>query len=73
MKVLRANWPAVGPAIEELERDGKVLVSRTLGAGERSGFGTNGGGNGIAGKETEGQMKAVFLDEVGKGAEVDAG
>lgn len=43
-------------AIEELEKQGKVLVTRTEGTRER-----------------DGQMKAVFLDEVGKIEPVDQG
>lgn len=46
----------MGGAIEELEKEGKVLVTRTVGTGER-----------------EGQMKAVFLDEVGNAGKVDKG
>lgn len=46
----------MGPAIEQLEKEGKVLVTRTVGTGER-----------------EGQMKAVFLDDVGNAGKVDKG
>lgn len=75
VKTLRASWPGVNLAIEELEKQGKVLVSRTLGAGERNGFGGNGNAlTSVAAEDVkEGQMKAVFLDEVGNEGKVDVG
>lgn len=56
MKTLRENWAQVGGAVEELEKEGKVFVTRT-----------GGGGDGV------GQMKAVFLDEIGERGVVDKG
>lgn len=53
---MRESWAGVGPAIEELEKEGKVLVTRTGGAGDK-----------------EGQLKAVFLDELGHTGKVDKG
>lgn len=52
MKKLRESWAGVTAAIEELEREGRVLVTRT-GKTEQS-------------QEREGQMKMVFLDDIGK-------
>lgn len=52
MKKLRESWAGVTTAIEELEREGRVLVTRT-GKTEQS-------------QEREGQMKMVFLDDIGK-------
>ncbi|GAA5935531.1 hypothetical protein JCM1841_003706 [Sporobolomyces salmonicolor] len=49
VKPLRDQWPGTTNAIEELEREGRVLVSRTEGKGDQ-----------------KGQMKVVFLDDVGK-------
>ncbi|SCZ94435.1 BZ3500_MvSof-1268-A1-R1_Chr12-2g03897 [Microbotryum saponariae] len=37
VKNLRASWPNVVPAIEELEQEGKVYVTRTGGSAEREG------------------------------------
>lgn len=54
VKPLRESWPAVTQAIEELEREGRVLVTRTDGKGDAQG---------------KGQMKCVFLDDVGKDRE----
>ncbi|GAA6063497.1 hypothetical protein JCM10212_004456 [Sporobolomyces blumeae] len=48
VKPLRESWPGVVQAIEELEREGRVLVTRTDGKGD-----------------VKGQMKVVFLDDVG--------
>jgi transcription initiation factor TFIIE subunit beta len=56
VKTLRESWPQVGTAIDELEKEGKVFVTRTGGTGDR-----------------EGQMKAVFLDEIGNQGKVDEG
>ena len=56
VKSLRESWPQVGSAIEELEKEGKVLVTRTGGTGDK-----------------EGQLKAVFLDELGHVGKVDQG
>lgn len=56
VKTLRESWPGVVVAIEELEKEGKVLVTRTGGTGDK-----------------EGQMKAVFLDELGHTGKVDKG
>ncbi|GAA5930785.1 transcription factor TFIIE subunit TFA2 [Sporobolomyces koalae] len=50
VKPLRESWPGVTQAIEELEREGRVLVTRTDGKGEAQG---------------KGQMKCVFLDDIG--------
>lgn len=55
-KTLKESWPSAGNAIEELEKQGKVLVTRTGGSNER-----------------EGQIKAVFLDEIGLSTKVDKG
>ncbi|KAK4699148.1 transcription initiation factor TFIIE subunit beta, partial [Phenoliferia sp. Uapishka_3] len=55
IKQLRESWAGVGAAIEELEKEGKVLVTRA-------------GGDG---KEGSGVLKAVFLDEIGKTGGVD--
>lgn len=52
MKKLRESWAGVTTAIEELEREGRVLVTRT-GKTEQS-------------QEREGQMKMVFLDDIGR-------
>ncbi|GEM12533.1 transcription initiation factor TFIIE subunit beta [Rhodotorula toruloides] len=52
VKKLRESWAGVTTAIEELEREGRVLVTRT-GKTEQS-------------QEREGQMKMVFLDDIGK-------
>lgn len=37
VKALRESWPNVVPAIEELEKQGKVLVTRTGGNDEKEG------------------------------------
>ena len=37
VKVLKESWPSVGPAIEELEKEGKVLVTRTNASGDKEG------------------------------------
>lgn len=50
MKKLRESWEGVTKAIEELEREGRVLVIRTEGKGAAQG---------------EGTMKTVFLDDIG--------
>ncbi|GAA5915611.1 transcription factor TFIIE subunit TFA2 [Sporobolomyces salmoneus] len=55
IKPLRESWPGVTQAIEELEQEGRVLVTRT--------DGKSAAGNGEMGK---GQMKCVFLDDIGK-------
>jgi transcription initiation factor TFIIE subunit beta len=52
VKKLRESWAGVTTAIEELEREGRVLVTRT-GKTEQS-------------QEREGQMKMVFLDDIGR-------
>ena len=57
VKTLREAWPGVTGAIEELEKEGKVLVTRT----------------GTGGEGGQGQMKAVFLDEIGVEGRVDEG
>lgn len=57
VKTLRESWPQVGPAIEELEREGKVFVTRAGKAAERG----------------DGQMKSVFLNEIGEKCTVDKG
>ena len=44
------------PALEELERDKKIRISRTEGTGDR-----------------DGQLKTVFLDDVGDVPKVDEG
>lgn len=50
-KVLEDSWKDAKQGIEELERDGRVLVSRTT----------------VASTSTrEPQIKMVFMDEVGK-------
>ena len=59
VKGLRESWSGVNSAIEELEKNGKVLVTRTE-------------GNPLTGTG-KGQMKAVFLDEVGLVGKVDKG
>lgn len=51
VKKLRESWSGVNTAIEELEREGRILVTRT-GKTEAA--------------EKEGQMKMVFLDDVGR-------
>ncbi|BGP58004.1 hypothetical protein JCM8202_001758 [Rhodotorula sphaerocarpa] len=51
VKKLRESWAGVTAAIEELEREGRVLVTRT-------GKNPQHGG--------EGQMKMVFLDDIGR-------
>ncbi|GAA6001750.1 transcription factor TFIIE subunit TFA2 [Rhodotorula paludigena] len=51
VKKLRESWSGVNAAIEELEREGRILVTRT-GKTEAA--------------EKEGQMKMVFLDDVGR-------
>ncbi|GAA6014477.1 hypothetical protein JCM10207_001621 [Rhodosporidiobolus poonsookiae] len=51
VKRLRESWAGVTGAIEELEREGRVLVTRTEGKGAAGG---------------EGTMKMVFLDDIGK-------
>lgn len=56
VKTLRESWSGVNGAIEELEKAGKILVTRTEGT-----------------KDRDGQMKAVFLDEVGNTLSVDQG
>ena len=56
VKTLRESWPQVGPAIEELEREGKIFVTRSGKSTER-----------------EGQMKSVFLNEIGEKCTVDKG
>ncbi|GAA5861945.1 hypothetical protein JCM8547_001534 [Rhodosporidiobolus lusitaniae] len=50
VKKLRESWAGVTQAIEELEKEGRVLVTRTEGKGAAQG---------------EGTMKMVFLDDVG--------
>ncbi|GAA6036276.1 hypothetical protein JCM8097_006872 [Rhodosporidiobolus ruineniae] len=50
VKKLRESWAGVTAAIEELEREGRVLVTRTEGKGAAGG---------------EGTMKMVFLDDIG--------
>ncbi|GAA5990424.1 hypothetical protein JCM10908_007365 [Rhodotorula pacifica] len=50
VKKLRESWSGVTNAIEELEREGRVLVTRT-------GKNPQGG---------DGQMKMVFLDDIGR-------
>ncbi|GAA5878007.1 hypothetical protein JCM16303_002815 [Sporobolomyces ruberrimus] len=57
VKPLRESWPGVTQAIEELELEGRVLVTRTDGV------------RGENGNQTKGQMKCVFLDDVGKDKE----
>ena len=37
LKKLQESWPPVKGAIEELEKEGKVLVIRTGGSGDREG------------------------------------
>jgi len=37
VKVLKESWPGVGPAIEELEQEGRILVTRTGGTNDREG------------------------------------
>ncbi len=73
MKLLRESWPLVGNAVEELEREGKVMVIRT---GGRSGAG-DGRGNGVEGKDgekkEEGILKTVFFDPLGRISGVDSG
>lgn len=56
VKTLREAWPGVVGAIEELEKEGRVLVTRTGASGDK-----------------EGQIKAVFLDEIGRDEKVDDG
>jgi len=48
---LRDSWSGVTQAIEELEKEGRVLVTRTDGKGDAGG---------------KGQMKCVFLDDIGR-------
>lgn len=60
VKKLRESWAGVTNAIEELEREGRVLVTRT---GKNPHSGGGGGGGGGAG---DGQMKMVFLDDIGR-------
>ncbi|BGP19851.1 hypothetical protein JCM10213_003160 [Rhodosporidiobolus nylandii] len=50
VKKLRESWEGVTKAIEELEKEGRVLVTRTEGKGAAGG---------------EGTMKMVFLDDIG--------
>ncbi|GAA5956779.1 hypothetical protein JCM8115_003817 [Rhodotorula mucilaginosa] len=56
VKKLRESWSGVTNAIEELEREGRVLVTRT---GKNLHAPNSGGG-------AEGQMKTVFLDDIGR-------
>ncbi|BGP43220.1 hypothetical protein JCM10449v2_007248 [Rhodotorula kratochvilovae] len=51
VKKLRESWAGVQAAIEDLEREGRVLVTRT-GKTEQA--------------EKDGQMKMVFLDDIGR-------
>lgn len=51
IKPLRDSWSGVTQAIEELEKEGRVLVTRTDGKGDAGG---------------KGQMKCVFLDDIGR-------
>lgn len=51
VKKLRESWTGAQAAIEDLEREGRVLVTRT-GKTESA--------------EKDGQMKMVFLDDIGK-------
>lgn len=53
---LRKSWAGVGAAVEELEKRGKVLVTRA--------------GTG-AEKEKDGQLKTIFFDEIGAVPAVD--
>lgn len=69
IRLLRESWPLVGPAIEELEREGKVMVTRT-GNGN---VGGGAGGHGQGGAGEGGTMKTVFLDPIGKIAGLDQG
>lgn len=55
VKKLRESWSGVTNAIEELEREGRVLVTRT----GKNLHAPSGGG-------AEGQMKTVFLDDIGR-------
>ena len=56
VKKLRESWSGVTNAIEELEREGRVLVTRS----GKNLHAPNSGG------ATEGQMKTVFLDDIGR-------
>ena len=51
VKKLRESWTGAQQAIEDLEREGRVLVTRT-GKTEMA--------------EKDGQMKMVFLDDIGR-------
>lgn len=57
VKKLSESWPNAKQAIEELEKEGKVLVIRTGGNSE--------------GKE--GHMKMVFWNEIGDMPQIDQG
>ena len=60
IKVLRESWPAVLPALEDLQQQGLVLLTRTMGA--------------TGNEEKEGPYKMAFYDPLGKPAEsVDRG
>ena len=57
VKKLRESWSGVTTAIEELEREGRVLVTRS----GKNLHAPSGGAGGA-----EGQMKTVFLDDIGR-------
>ena len=80
VKQLREAWPGVITAIEELEREGRVLVTRTgvgpAGAAPPPASASGASDGGPAGAGTlapQGTMKAVFLDEIGLEGRVDQG
>jgi len=59
IKALKESWPQAQTAIEELERQGKVLVTRSLG--------------GRAAEDKEGVMRTVFYNELPKTIPIDKG
>ncbi|GAA5853307.1 hypothetical protein JCM3766R1_001316 [Sporobolomyces carnicolor] len=65
VKPLRESWPGVTQAIEELELEGRVLVTRTTDANpNRPSAAAD-----TAAAANKGQMKCVFLDDIGKDKE----
>lgn len=76
MKLLRESWPLVGNAVEELEREGKVMVIRTggrSGAGDVRGKGVDVKDVKDGEKKEEGILKTVFFDPLGRISGVDSG
>lgn len=59
VKTLKESYPTVQIALEELEKEGRVLVTRSLG--------------GRAFEDKEGAMKMAFYDDVGRPTVLDKG